>query len=195
MRDTAASPQRRRLLAVPGLWALLGSTLPLAAAAVPTGWLQPRLAAPPLRLTAADGRTVPLTDAVAGTVTAVQLMFTGCNTSCPTQGAFFAELAGRLRSSQTQLLSISIDALGDTPATMTRWQAKFGASPSWRTGVANVADVSPLVDFMKGTTGKGSTHTAQAFIFDRFGRLCYRTGDSPTVAEVEALLARVAQQG
>jgi protein SCO1 len=193
MRDSAIQLQRRRILALAGLWAVPGA-VPLAIAAEAlTGWVRPRLPAPPLRLTAADGRKVSFAGVVAGKITAVQLMFTGCSSTCPTQGAFFAAVASRLSSTDTQLLSVSIDALGDTPATMSTWQARFGKSTSWLTSVADVADVDRLADFMKGTVGKSGVHTAQVFVFDRLGRLCYRTGDFPAISEIEALLARVAQ--
>jgi protein SCO1/2 len=155
--------------------------------------VQPRLPAPPLRIIDGDGRKLPLSVAIAGKVTAVQLMFTGCSSTCPIQGALFADVAARVRSKDVQLLSISIDALGDTAATLSAWQARFGRHSAWNTAVADVADVDRLVDFMKGATGKSGTHTAQVFVFDRQTRLCYRTGDSPAVGELEALLARVTQ--
>lgn len=190
-RDFANELQRRRLLALAGLWAVPGA-VPLAMAAeAPTGWVQPRLPAPPLRIISSDGRKVSFASVVAGKVTAVQLMFTGCSATCPTQGALFAAVADRLRAADTQLLSVSIDVLGDTPATMSAWQMRFGKSPSWLASVADAADVDRLADFMKGVTGKTGTHTAQVFVFDRQARLCYRTGDSPDVGELEALIARV----
>lgn len=195
MRNSARQLRRRSLLALVGM-VVVPRSIPVAMAAdVPTGWVRPRLAPPPLRLTSGDGRKISLAGVVAGKVTAVQLMFTGCSSTCPTQGAFFAAVADRLRSSDAQLLSVSIDALGDTPATVSKWQAKFGKSASWLTSVADVADVDRLSDFMKGTTGKSGTHTAQVFVFDRQARLCYRTGDSPSVGELEALIVRVSQHG
>lgn len=195
MHDALIQHRRRHMLALAGMAAVPGS-IPLAMAAqAPTGWVRPRLPAPPLRLTASDGRKVSLAGLVAGKATAVQLMFTGCSSTCPTQGAFFAAVAARLHSGDVRLLSVSIDALGDTPATMSTWQARFGKSASWQTAVAEVADVDRLADFMKGMPGKSGTHTAQVFIFDRLGRLSCRTGDWPALSDVESLLATVAQQG
>jgi len=79
MPDAAIQWQRRRMLALAGICAMAGS-VPLAGAAqAPTGWVLPRLAAPPFRIIAADGRKVPFAGLVAGKVTAVQLMFTGCS--------------------------------------------------------------------------------------------------------------------
>ena len=142
-----------------------------------------------------DSRSLALASAVAGKVTAVQLMFTGCNGSCPPQGALFAAVAQSLRRADVQLLSVSIDALGDTPSKVANWQARFGHHAAWRTAVADVKDVDRLGDFMKGLDGKAGTHTSQVFVFDRQGRLCYRTGDLPSAREVHALMTHVAQSG
>ena len=185
-------PRRRQLVTLAGGWALAGPLAAVAAAEPPTGWVKPPLPAPALRITGADGRKRALPALLAGKVTAVQLMFTGCSATCPIQGALFAAVAGRLRSTDVQLLSISIDVLGDTPPMLAAWQAQFGRHPAWNAALPEVADVDRLADFMKGVTGRPGTHTAQVFVFDRAARLCYRTGDSPAIAEVEALLARVA---
>jgi protein SCO1/2 len=181
------------------MWAVASTSTRAGASATtstnapPTAWVQPRLPAPPFRITRADGRQVTLAGAVAGKVTAVQLMFTGCSSTCPVQGALFAAMANRLRSTDVQFLSISIDALGDTPAALTAWQARFGQAPGWNAAVADPAHVDQLADFMKGVAGKRGTHTAQVFIFDRQSRLCYRTGDSPAIGDLEALLSQAAQ--
>jgi len=191
MRAPSFQLRRRLVLAWAGASAL--GTLPRAqAASPPTGWVQPRQPAPAFRITRTDGRQVPLASATAGKVTAVQLMFTGCSATCPVQGALFAAVAGRLRRNDVQLLSISIDALGDTPATLSAWQHRFGMHPAWSAAVSDVNEVDQLTGFMKGAPARQGTHTAQVFVFDRNARLCFRTGDSPALAEVEALLAHVA---
>ena len=189
---------RRWILALVGMWAVASPSTRAdanaSANAPPTGWLRPRLPAPALRITSANGRQTTLAGAIAGKVTAVQLMFTGCSSTCPVQGALFAAMASRLRSEDVQFLSISIDALGDTPAALSAWQDRFGRAPAWNTAVADAADVDPLADFMKGVAGKRGTHTAQVFVFDRQSRLCYRTGDAPMIADIEALLLHEAQR-
>ena len=193
MEPAAFPPRLRRrdlLVGALGTWAF---ARPLAAAQAPTGWVLPRLAAPPIAVTGADGRARTLPELLAGRVSAVQLMFTGCSSSCPPQGALFAALAERQGANDVRLLSISIDALGDSPARLAAWQARFGSSPAWATAVPQVADVDRLAGFMRGSAGKPGTHTAQVFVFDAQARLCYRTGDAPAVGEVEALVTRVRQ--
>ncbi len=187
--------ERRQLLglALAGAWGIVTPAVAVAAVEAPTGWVSPRLPAPAVRVVASDGRKRPFGEVVAGKVTALQLMFTGCSTTCPAQGAQFAALAGRVQADDVQLLSISIDALGDTPARVSAWQARFGAAPAWRTAVADLADVDRLAAFVRGFPARPGTHTSQVFVFDRQGRLAYRTGDSPRVAELVALLEHVAR--
>lgn len=184
----AALPRRRLLLAA-GL-ACAGAR---AAEPPPTGWVNPRSAAPAPALACADGRRRTLRQLLAGQVSAVQLIFTGCNGSCPTQGALFAAVAQQLPPFGLQLLSISIDALGDTPATLAEWQGRFGRHAFWQAGVPAVADVDPLTEFLRGLRGSAGTHTAQVFVFDRQARLAYRTGDAPASSLVAGLLTHVAQ--
>ena len=202
---------RRRLLTRTGLWVVAGlvgrgdavagagvgagagarATHPAAS----TGWVLPRLPVPALHVTGADGRRMPLSGVIAGKVTALQLMFTGCGSICPPQGALFAALSQRLPSSDLRLLSLSIDALGDTPSTLAAWQSRFGRHPAWAAAVTDVGTADRMADFLKGRLGTSGTHTAQVFVFDRQARLCYRTADAPAIAEVVALLAQVASLG
>jgi protein SCO1/2 len=152
---------------------------------------EPGLPAPPIAVTGTDGRERPLAQLLAGKTSAVQLMFTGCSASCPTQGAFFAALAARLHAPDIQFVSLSIDALGDDPAALRAWQSRFGRHPAWHAAVPKPADVDRLADFMKGRAGRRGTHTAQVFVFDADARLRHRTADAPALAEVEALLLQL----
>ncbi len=187
------SLQRRRLLAL----AAGAVALPARAAGAadpPLGWAQPRPQAPATLLRCADGRRRPLRELLAGRVSAVQLMFTGCNGSCPPQGILFASVASSLPPLPgLQLLSISVDALGDDPQTLADWQGRFGRNPAWLAGVPAVSDVDPVAGFLRGVPAAGIAHTAQVFVFDRQARLAYRTGDAPPAAMVRALLQHVAQ--
>jgi len=194
LASSPGSMQRRQLLALAGLWAVAPPLAGAEASQPPAGWVHPRRPAPMFGVVGADGRRQPLPAMLGGKVTAVQLMFTGCKATCPTQGALFGALASRLRSDDIRLLSISIDSLGDTPATLSDWQAQFGRHPAWAAAVAAVEEVGRLTDFLKGIAARPGTHTAQVFVFDRQSQLCYRTGDSPAIGELEALLSHVSRQ-
>jgi protein SCO1 len=157
----------------------------------PTGWLHRPLPVPDAIVVTADGRAEPLPRLLAGKLSAVQLMFTGCNTSCSTQGALFAALAPRVAGLDAQCLSISIDVLGDGPAALAAWQQRFGAHPQWAAAVAPADGVDRLAAFLKGRAGAAGTHTAQVFVFDRAARLRYRTGDAPAIGDLQALFGVV----
>jgi protein SCO1 len=185
--------QRRQFLTLTGSWVATGLMDQAAGAEPPSGWVQPRKPTPSLKIVSSDGRQMSLSQALFGKISAVQLMFTGCSSTCPVQGALFAAVASQLRSKDVQLLSISIDALGDSPATVAAWQARFGRHPAWNTAVSDLNDVDRLGDFMKGVTAKPGTHTAQVFLFDTKAQLAFRTGDSPGVGELDGLITRLAR--
>lgn len=191
----AVSVSRRRLVAAAGAWLLAPQGDARAAPLPPTGWVSPPQPAPPLGLLGTDGQERGWPVVLAGKVTAVQLIFTGCSATCPTQGALFAAMAQRLRSNDVQLLSISIDALGDDPRTLAAWQGRFGAHAAWLAAVPRPRDVDRIADFLKGAQGVPGTHTAQVFVFDRRAQLRYRTGDWPAAETLAALIDHVARNG
>jgi protein SCO1 len=181
--------QRRRLAAA-GLLALVPAQRAMAAA----GELQPRLPPPPLVLRDADDRPYPLHQQLRGHATAVHLMFTGCSTICPPQAALFATLAQAPLPANVSLLSISIDTLGDTPAVLAGWLQRFGHPPRWQAAVPTPRDLDALVAWLRGPDARSDTHTAQVFLVDRRGCLCYRSGDMPTARSMLAALEALSRE-
>ena len=181
---------------VGGLLGSLGAALPLAMprplrAAMGAGvdWrLSPPVAAPDVGIVDLHGQRRPLVSYLAGQVTAVQLMFTGCSSVCPLQGALFAALAQAVDDGSVRLLSISIDALGDSPQSLQAWLGRFGRHRSWSGGIADAADVDRLSAFLRGHAVRPGTHSRQVFVFDRAARLAYRTEDDPAGLELARLL-------
>lgn len=157
------------------------------------GPVNPALVLPTLDVTLHDGRRLPLTQVLRGRLTALQLMFTGCSSLCPVQGAVFAELqsllrrqgqgrregarTGSARVSVPQLLSISIDALGDDARALTAWRGRFGAGPDWLAAVPGVVDVDGLLDALRGRTSGPDRHSTQVFVIDGTGRLVFRCAE------------------
>jgi protein SCO1 len=190
---------RRRLLtgaavsmALPAVCRAQAAGTASAATPPPLGWLRPRELAPDVLLTDAQGHSQPLRARLMGRTTAVQLMFTGCTTTCTTQGALFSLMAERLDgTSAPAWLSISIDALGDDAARLARWQQRLGANPRWCAAVPAVREVDGLAAFLRGGLPSSGTHTNQVFVFDRQARLAYRTGDDPPPPFLQALLSTV----
>jgi protein SCO1 len=162
----------------------------------PFGPLRPPLPAPKLALTGGDSKRFELTERLRGRVTAVQLMFTGCSATCPIQGALFGALAPLVASQQEmQLLSLSIDPLGDSPQAVREWLARFGAHAHWQAAVPRIEDVDRLLDFLRGRAAGADRHTAQVYLFDRQARLAYRTADMPParfIADTMGELSRMA---
>lgn len=177
---------------------LIAASLPAIAAAPAAGRdefgpVQPPLSPPSTRLLSGEGKPAELVGLLQGRITAVQLMFTGCSSTCPLQGAVFAATQTLLaqESPDMRLLSISIDALGDTPASLRRWLASFGAKPSrWTAAVLTTDGLDRLIDFFRGRASGLDTHTARVYLFDREARLIYRTTELPTAQRIAGQLKR-----
>ncbi|KNZ33215.1 MAG: hypothetical protein AD742_08050 [Methylibium sp. NZG] len=193
---------RRRLLAA-GALALLASRHGATAAHESAGPVLPRERPANLRLSLVEGdgsnpgsgKPALLHNLLKGNVTALQLMFTGCSATCPIQGAIFADAQARLASAdkQLRLLSISIDPLSDDAPALARWLARFGAQPQrWSAAAPAVRDVDPMLDFLRGRAVGADRHTAQAYLFDRQGRLAFRTVDMPPGGELVRLMQALA---
>jgi protein SCO1/2 len=189
------SLRRRRLLTAALPAALSGRVL---AQAKPTpshdpfGPLRPPQPMPDLTLTGDDGKRFGLDARLRGRISAVQLMFTGCSATCPIQGALFAALAPQVATAANmQLLSISIDPLGDPPAALHEWLGRFGRHPNWRAAVPRVEDTDKLLDFLRGRATGADRHTAQIYLIDRQARLAYRTAEMPPARFVVDLMSQL----
>jgi protein SCO1 len=159
------------------------------------GPVQPALAAPALVLQDLDGRAKPWSSWLQGRITAVQLMFTGCSAICPIQGALFAQAQQGLQGQdpRLRLLSVSIDPLGDSSQALQAWLKQYGAQPArWSAALPRLEGVDPLLDFLRGRASGPDRHTAQAYIFNRQGRLVYRTEDMPNPPALVQLMQSIA---
>lgn len=203
MNTTSASPNaltRRRLLQA-GLAALGAAAT--RARADDIGRVRPPVAAPALRLLGHDGRAATLTDILRHRVTVVQLIFTGCSAICPLQGMQFASLQATLASrgiADVQLLSLSIDPLGDDPKALGAWLRRFGAGPTWRAAAPVPGDLDGLLGLLgrnglPANASTGDRHSGQLGLFDREARLAWRTADLPPVGEVIDALRWLRSQG
>jgi protein SCO1/2 len=167
-------------------------TLPLPAEPhAPQGRVDPPQAAPSIELVGADGKSVDLRRVLAGNVTAVHLMFTGCSATCPIQGALFAAAQTQLSDAPAnlRLLSLSIDPLADGPQALQSWLARFGADPNrWSAAAPRVAQLDRLLDFLVGRSQGQDRHVRNVFLFDQRADLVFRTADMPPGLQVAAML-------
>lgn len=157
---------------------------------LPFGPLKPPKSLPAVRLTMSDGRTSDLAAETSGHWTLLQLMFAGCTTTCPIQGAIFQQTQKAMREAglKTDFLSVSIDPLSDDPAALSAWLKIFEAEPGWRAGSPAVADLGPLLDSLEGR-GKGvDVHDARVYMIDPTGKLAYASEDLPDPAALVSLM-------
>jgi protein SCO1/2 len=188
-------------MACPSRRSLLASALALASAGLgraawahdSTGAVNPPQPVLRATITRHDGRKADLAALLRGRVTAMQLMFTGCSATCPIQGALFAAAEQQLARGDpdpgsVQLLSLSIDPLGDDVAALKAWRAKFGAGDLWSAVVPAMQDLDALLGFLQGRKARADRHTAQVYFFNRRAELVLRTVDFPPSREVVRLL-------
>ncbi len=197
IRRAEPRPMSRRLaLRAAGALALggLGIGARAWAAHGPLGLVEPPRPAPSLGLQLHDGRRVSLPALLAGRITAVQLMFTGCSATCPIQGAVFASVQDKVldKVSGAQLLSISIDPLRDDVAALDAWRKRFGARPGWLAGAPALRDADVMLEFLSGRANGADRHTAQVYLFDRQARFAYRFAEFAPAADLARGIASLA---
>jgi protein SCO1/2 len=193
VRYRPAQRGRRRLLGA-GALALMGVSA-TGRAAGGVGPVLPPVAAPALPLRRHDGATRALATQLRGAVTAVQLMFTGCSTVCPIQGALFADLQAAIAAEHgttPRLLSLSIDPLGDDPVALSAWLRRFGAGAAWSAAAPAPEALEAMLSLFRGAAAAGDRHTGQVYVFDREAKMVWRTSELPPSAEVMAALRRAA---
>jgi protein SCO1/2 len=159
------------------------------------GPVEPVKAVPSFTCVLSDGRTGSLVELLTGKTTALQLMFTGCRAVCPMQGALFARLQDTLtnrRARNVQLLSLSIDPLGDDPKALSAWLKRFGARPGWIAASPVPAALGEMTAFFRTGVNAADNHSTQVYLIDRGARLVWRTADLPTQREIVELLLRLA---
>jgi protein SCO1/2 len=157
------------------------------------GRVTPSVPVPDVPVRTADGRMTRLHALLNGRVTALQLFFTGCSSTCPIQGAVFQRVQGLLGSSRhadVQLLSLSISPLEDTPARMSAWLARFHARPGWIAAAPELRDVDGLQALFGGGLTGLDNHSTQVQVIDRRGMLIWRTYELPSAESVADILRR-----
>ncbi len=183
------------------LGTVLGAVLPVRAqnttAHDPMGPVVPPRPMPPFPLLTHEGRRSDAVELMRGRVTAVQLMFTSCSGVCPIQGALFAAVAqGIATRPHLQLLSVTIDALGDDPAALRGWLARFGTPPRWLAAAPRVEDVDAIRRWLGGRgIDAGDPHARQVHVFDRQARLAFRTAELPASRVVLDAMAVIDRAG
>lgn len=166
------------------------------------GPVKPPVPAPDIGLLDHLGESRALRARMLGKFTALQTIFTGCSSVCPIQGAVFAEVQRQMAAAQwrqpVQLMSVSIDALGDTPAALRQWLTRVQAAPqAWVAAVPpKVSEVDTLQRSLAGSTAPAisdlNNHRENVYFFDAEARLRWRSSPLPSVEEVMDVLRNLA---
>lgn len=187
---------RRQLLArsAQALYWVSGLGSPCVAAAhSAVGRVNPPLSPPHVPLQLQDESHRDLQTLLRGKASAVQLMFGGCTSSCPIQGALFAQARSLLppTKSHRQLLSLSVDPLGDDPAALRRWLARFqsgSAAIPWLAARPAVNALEPWLNFLQASQTGRDRHSTQVYYFNTQAELVLRSTDLPSASAIAAQL-------
>jgi protein SCO1/2 len=158
------------------------------------GRVEPPVPIPEVPVLCSDGRQANLAGLLKGHATALHLMFTGCSTVCPIQGAIFERVQSLLPDPQRsgiQLLSLSIDPLADTPGALRAWLEKFDAHAGWIAAAPAAGDLERILDLFGQGPNSVENHVTQVNIIDRRGNLVFRTQQLPSADSIAALLREV----
>jgi protein SCO1/2 len=154
----------------------------------------PPVPLPPIGLRCADGQSTDLAALVQGRATALHLMYATCSTVCPIQGAIFERVQALLPDQDRKgilLLSLSIDPLDDTPATLRDWLGRFHARGGWVAAAPAFAQLDRLLEVFGQGRNAVENHATQVNIIDRGGQLVYRTPQLPSADSVADILRRI----
>ncbi len=201
MNRTAVDPVRRKLCAGAAAACAaalgMGVTRPVRAALVAAdhGRVDPPVPIPDVTVRrAGDGAAAGLAGLLRGRATALHLMYTGCSSVCPIQGAIFERVQDLLPDLNTrgiQLMSLSIDPLGDTPRAMRAWLERFAAREGWIAVAPQPDDLDRLLDLFGQGRNALEAHATQVNIIDRRADLVFRTPELPSADAIANILRRV----
>lgn len=140
-----------------------------------------------MRLLDQGGKTLQL-PALKGRVVLINFIFTGCSTVCPVQTHALAELQRQMKPElrrRVWLLSVSLDALSDTPQTLRAFAAKYQVDhANWSFVTGRPQDIQRLAEALwlfRNGKGQGplEEHTTHLWLVDGQGVLRMRYGGSP----------------
>ena len=94
---------------------------------------------------------------VKGRTVAVNFIYTGCSTICPSSGALFSALQKQHES--VQFISISIEPEVDTPPKLAAWSRRFRTTPQWTLVTGSPAAIAKIVKAFGQTTARPQDHT------------------------------------
>jgi protein SCO1/2 len=113
---------------------------------------------------------------------------------CPIQGVIFQGVQTLIpdqRQRGIQLLSLSIDPFGDSPAALAAWLRRFGAQAGWTAVAPKPSDLNRLLELFGQGRQAVENHATQVSIIDRRGQLVFKTQQLPSAESIADLLRKV----
>lgn len=144
--------------------ALVLSTASAMAAEPPGSVAAPRL--PDVTVVTESGARVPFQKLIDGRTVAINFIFTSCPGVCPLMGASFAKVRSQLGKRDVQLISVSIDPDTDTPARLSEWRKRFGATGGWTLVTGAKSDIDQLLQAFGVFSATPGSHSPAAFVAD-----------------------------
>jgi protein SCO1 len=122
----------------------------------------------------------------------LNFVFTQCSTSCPLQvrelAALYDQFTPAVRA-RLRFVSISVDPLSDTPATLAAFARRMDAERAgWHFATGSPTEVGRLLDRMqvfnpaKGTAARAEDHRTSLYLFGPDGQLVQRYAGVPVDA-------------
>lgn len=121
-------------------------------------------------------------------VVLLHFVFTTCSSTCPLQVRELAEVHAALPDDvrrQVRFVSVSVDPLQDTPASLAAFARRLGADrPGWHFVTGAPVQVEQLIDRMqvmdlRKPNPKSEDHRTSLYLFNAAGTLVQRYGGVP----------------
>jgi protein SCO1/2 len=90
-----------------------------------------------------------------------------------------------------QLISLSVDPLGDTPAALEHWLRRFRAHAGWIAAAPDPQDLERLLQLFGQGRNAVENHATQVNIINRRGELVFKTQQLPSADSIAELLRKV----
>ena len=122
---------------------------------------------PALKLTRADGKRIALAEAIDdGRPVLLNFIYTSCNAICPVTSQVFVEFREKIGAERDgiNMVSISIDADQDTPATLTAYARRYGSAGVWAHYTGTSADMVELQRAFDAWRGDKMNHQPTTYL-------------------------------
>jgi protein SCO1/2 len=141
-----------------------------------------------VRLLRQDGAPL-LATSLRGKTVLLNFAFTACSTTCPGTTQQLRQLQQALaeHSAHIELVTVSVDPLSDTPASLQRYAQAQGVDfTHWQWLTGEPAQVQRLIQHfgvLQGDSRKPEDHLTSLFLIDGFGRVIGRLSGAPVNLE------------